>query len=97
MKWVNILLVCRYGTHSNFTLYKMDYVKLYVDTVRETVKKYDLRPFIVSSPTNGIESEAEGFVAQSPGSNLYGDGELTELMYTGWQINSKSGVLTLFV
>ncbi|XP_076069531.1 beta-mannosidase isoform X2 [Oratosquilla oratoria] len=63
-----------YGTWMNFTRYKKDYIKLYVDTIRVTVQKEDLsRPFVVSSPNNGIESEEEGFIAKHPYDNKYGD------------------------
>lgn len=63
-----------YGTAGNFTLYKSDYVKLYVDLMKTTVLKYDEgREYLVSSPTNGIESELEGYVASNPQSNFYGD------------------------
>ena len=33
------------------------------------------RPFVVSSPSNGVESESEGHVAMNPYSTLYGDGK----------------------
>lgn len=64
-----------YDTVLNFTLYKNDYVKLYVETIKNLVLKYDdTREYLTSSPTNGIESEEEGYVAKDPGSNFYGDG-----------------------
>ena len=66
--------LCRYNTDINFPRYKSDYIKLYIDTVYSTVKQEDTsRPFIASSPSNGMESEAEGWVAKDPGSALYGD------------------------
>lgn len=66
----------RYGTILNFAQYKADYVTLYVDTIRpKTLEIDDTRPFVVSSPSNGIESEEEGYIAAHPYSNLYGDGE----------------------
>ena len=34
------------------------------------------RPFLVSSPSNGIESEQEGYVAQSPADVRFGDGRM---------------------
>lgn len=69
-----------YGTAWNFTLYAGDYVKLYVDVVRdEALKNDDTRDFLTSSPTNGIESEEEGYVALQPYSWQYGDGELMNL------------------
>lgn len=65
----------RYGTASKFELYKQDYIKLYVDTIRTIVREEDpSRPFSVSSPSNGKRSEEEGYIAQNPGSQEYGDG-----------------------
>lgn len=64
----------RYGTAEMFDLYKQDYVELYVKTIREIVQREDpYRPFLVSSPTNGRESEQEGHIATNPYSQLYGD------------------------
>ncbi|XP_051941278.1 beta-mannosidase isoform X1 [Hippocampus zosterae] len=55
-------------------VYLKDYVALYVDNVMAIVKKEDpSRPFLVSSPTNGAESEREGYVASDPYDPRYGD------------------------
>lgn len=63
-----------YGTQTNFTLYKNDYVKLYVDTISPIVKQNDKsRSYIVSSPSNGIKSEQEGYIGKDPYDPLYGD------------------------
>uniref|UniRef100_A0A3Q3XH45 Beta-mannosidase n=1 Tax=Mola mola TaxID=94237 RepID=A0A3Q3XH45_MOLML len=54
--------------------YLKDYVTLYVDNIRAIVQKEDQsRPFLVSSPTNGAESEQEGWVAANPYDPRYGD------------------------
>nr|XP_046269073.1 beta-mannosidase isoform X2 [Scatophagus argus] len=54
--------------------YLRDYVKLYVSNIRAIVQEEDQsRPFLVSSPTNGAESEQEGWVAANPYDPLYGD------------------------
>ncbi|XP_075905667.1 beta-mannosidase [Nelusetta ayraudi] len=54
--------------------YLHDYVTLYVDNIRVLVQKEDpSRPFLVSSPTNGAESQREGWVAANPYDPLYGD------------------------
>uniref|UniRef100_A0AAV2JHA9 Beta-mannosidase n=1 Tax=Knipowitschia caucasica TaxID=637954 RepID=A0AAV2JHA9_KNICA len=54
--------------------YVNDYVTLYVNNIRDIVLKEDpSRPFLVSSPTNGVESEKEGFVALNPYDPHYGD------------------------
>lgn len=55
-------------------LYLKDYVTLYVTNIRAIVQKEDQsRPFLVSSPTNGAESEQEGWVAANPYDTHYGD------------------------
>ncbi|XP_074547334.1 beta-mannosidase [Halichoeres trimaculatus] len=55
-------------------LYLKDYVTLYVVNIRAIVQEEDQsRPFIVSSPTNGAESEKEGWVAENPYDLHYGD------------------------
>jgi len=65
-----------YGTARNFSLYQKDFIKLYVGTVQKWVVQFDpSRPFLTSSPTNGIQSEKEGWVAQNPYSPIYGDCE----------------------
>lgn len=63
-----------YGTSINFTRYKNDYLKLYKDTIYSIVLQEDTsRPFLSSSPSNGIQSEIEGWVAKDPGDTHYGD------------------------
>ncbi|KAF6724384.1 Beta-mannosidase [Oryzias melastigma] len=55
-------------------VYVKDYVTLYVDNIQKIVLKEDpSRPFLVSSPTNGVESEREGWVAADPYDPHYGD------------------------
>ncbi|KAF2901224.1 hypothetical protein ILUMI_04960 [Ignelater luminosus] len=74
-----------YNTNWNFTLFHEDYVKLYVDTIRDEVLLNDkTRPFLTSSPTNGIESDAEDYVASDPGSNFYGDVHFYNYLFDGW-------------
>ncbi|XP_003796374.3 beta-mannosidase [Otolemur garnettii] len=54
--------------------YINDYVTLYVKNIREMVLAGDKsRPFIISSPTNGVETIAEGWVSHDPYSNYFGD------------------------
>ncbi|CAF1079907.1 unnamed protein product [Rotaria sp. Silwood1] len=55
---------------------KDDYRKLYVNTVMNSVKEVDKgnnRPFITSSPSNGLESISEDYIATNPQDPLYGD------------------------
>ncbi|KAM6361433.1 beta-mannosidase isoform 4-T14 [Alca torda] len=55
-------------------VYIKDYVMLYVKNIREIVLAEDRsRPFIASSPTNGLESVKEGWVSQNPYDTHYGD------------------------
>lgn len=55
-------------------VYQKDYVTLYVDNIRALVQQEDRsRPFLVSSPSNGVESEQEGWVSVDPYDPHYGD------------------------
>ncbi len=75
-------MIFRYGTLGDFNLYRQDYIILYVDTIREIVRREDpSRPFVVSSPSNGKLSEEEGHIARDPYSELYGDGMLLKLFF----------------
>lgn len=54
---------------------KADYRKLYVDTIMNAVHEVDRgnnRPFVTSSPSNGIETIAENYIAKDPQDPLYG-------------------------
>lgn len=74
-----------YGTASNFDLYKQDYITLYVDTIRPLVLEMDdSRPYVVSSPSNGIKSENDGYISQNPGDPLYGDVHYYNYISDAW-------------
>ena len=50
--------------------------KLYIDTIRETLEEEDIsRPFLSSSPSNGVDTEKEGWIAKIPSSPYWGDGQ----------------------
>jgi beta-mannosidase len=54
---------------------KEDYRKLYIYTVMVAVAEIDpngSRPFVPSSPSNGIESARENYTAKNPQDPLYG-------------------------
>ena len=54
--------------------YYTDYRKLYVDTIGKVVSVEDTtRPFVTSSPSNGLESIKENYTAKDPNDNRYGD------------------------
>ncbi len=77
-----------YGTDVDFHQYKSDYIKLYVDTVKNIVAANDVtRPFIVSSPSNAAESEAEGWVAKNPRSPYYGDVHVYDYVNNCWDVD----------
>jgi beta-mannosidase len=64
-----------FNTADNFDVYKGDYIKLYIETVRDEMRRVTKNAnFVDSSPTNGVESDDEGYVAKDPGSSFYGDG-----------------------
>jgi beta-mannosidase len=63
-----------YGTDANFSVYKDDYIRLYVDTIKPIARSLERsREFVVSSPSNGFQSEMDGYISLNPGSTLYGD------------------------
>ena len=63
-----------YGT-GNKEIYKTDYVKLYADTIKHEALLLDRnRPFVVSSPSNGLFSEERNYTNSNPYSSFYGDG-----------------------
>uniref|UniRef100_A0A2R9A4B3 Beta-mannosidase n=1 Tax=Pan paniscus TaxID=9597 RepID=A0A2R9A4B3_PANPA len=74
--------------HISFTdrpIYIKDYVTLYVKNIRELVLAGDKsRPFITSSPTNGAETVAEGWVSQNPNSNYFGDVHFYDYISDCW-------------
>ncbi|ESO87028.1 hypothetical protein LOTGIDRAFT_183459 [Lottia gigantea] len=54
--------------------YKKDYLTLYIDTIKPVVTLLDpSRPFVSSSPSNGPETEKEGWIAKNPQSDFFGD------------------------
>ena len=58
----------------SYNLYKKDYITLYVDLIRNITSTLDQnRPFVTSSPSNGLESVVEGWVADDPQSTSFGD------------------------
>lgn len=64
-----------YGTGDK-EIYKDDYIKLYVNLIKNLVEQLDTtRSFVVSSPSNGLYSDNNGYLGTNPGSNLYGDGK----------------------
>jgi len=74
-----------YGTWMDFDLYKQDYITLYVDNIREQVlAMHPQRVFAVSSPSNGIQTEESGWVAENPQSEFYGDVHFYDYHNDAW-------------
>ncbi|OTF82415.1 Beta-mannosidase-like protein, partial [Euroglyphus maynei] len=54
--------------------YKHDYHRLYIDTIMPIILNEDVsRPFVSSSPSNGIVSSRENYLSTQPQNNRYGD------------------------
>jgi len=54
--------------------YRADYIKLYITNIRAVVMNEDVsRPFVSSSPSNGVETIAERWIAKDPQNPRYGD------------------------
>ncbi|XP_068702128.1 beta-mannosidase-like [Montipora foliosa] len=63
-----------YNISSKFAMYVKDYVELFINTIKDTLEEKDKsRPFLSSSPSNGVETEREGWVAKDPNSVFWGD------------------------
>ena len=82
--------VCNFGPsffrwpHANRDKrYNEDYKKLYIDVIYAILKEEDPgRPFMASSPSNGIKTEKDGGLSrESPSSTKYGDSKLTEFRF----------------
>ncbi|XP_075983148.1 beta-mannosidase [Anticarsia gemmatalis] len=74
-----------FKTSSNFALYKKEYVKLYVDTIRPIIEDLDpRRRYLVSSPSNGFKSEEEGYIANNPYDPHFGDTHYYNYLADNW-------------
>ncbi|XP_076269024.1 beta-mannosidase-like [Rhynchophorus ferrugineus] len=75
-----------YDTSGNYSLYKRDYVTLYIDTVKAEFDKVTKGRgiFVSSSPSNGKQAQADGWVSKSPGSSKYGDVHYYNYLTDAW-------------
>ncbi|PVD35823.1 hypothetical protein C0Q70_02792 [Pomacea canaliculata] len=70
----------------NYELYYDDYIKLYIDTVMTVLQQENpRRQFVPSSPSDGAETVKEGYVAQNPYSDLYGDVHFYDYNMDQWK------------
>ncbi|PIK35662.1 putative beta-mannosidase isoform X2 [Apostichopus japonicus] len=78
-----------YGTEGNFTLYRADYIKLYIDTIGREVNAHVTNiPFVSSSPSNGKETETSGWIAGNPYDAHYGDVHYYDYVTDCWDLRS---------
>ncbi|BFZ22342.1 hypothetical protein BsWGS_25381 [Bradybaena similaris] len=78
-----------FGTSRNYSLYYNDYVELYVKVIKVIVQSEDpTRDYLTSSPSNGKESEQEGYVAKNPASEFYGDIHYYDYSVDQWNASS---------
>lgn len=78
-----------YGTAHNFEHYKAEYIKLYVDVIRPIVRENDpTRTYLVSSPSNGLKSEEDGYIADNPADPKYGDTHYYNYMEDLWSMDT---------
>lgn len=58
----------------DYERYRADYIKLYISNIRTVLMTEDTsRHFVCSSPSNGVETTAEGWIAKHPQSPKFGD------------------------
>ena len=69
-----ICLCASYRGQHVWKRYYEDYLTLNIDLIREVVLTEDpSRPFVLSSPSNGLETLREGWVSKNPKDPRYGD------------------------
>lgn len=77
-----------YNTQSQFEKYKNEYIKLYVETIKPIVEDIDPgRRYLVSSPSNGRQSEQDGYIAENPYDPNYGDTHYYNYLADNWDQN----------
>lgn len=76
-----------YNTDTNKQLYSDDYRKLYIQTIMPLVQSIDpemSRPFLSSSPTNGLQTIQENWLAKNPYDLKFGDLHFYDYKMNGW-------------
>jgi len=103
-KWISgVFTIGRYGTAgANYNQYKEDYVRLYIDTLRSALLIVDptSRPFLSSSPTNGLITQDNGWISESPRPSdpRFGDGKIViGQLFSSTLINQCRATLQPFV
>ncbi|KAK9309394.1 hypothetical protein QLX08_000885 [Tetragonisca angustula] len=76
-----------YGTGTK-QIYKTDYIKLYVDLIKKEVEQFDsTRPFVVSSPSNGLYTEKYNYIGKDPYLKTFGDVHYYNYFNNGWDMH----------
>ncbi|XP_064488167.1 beta-mannosidase-like isoform X2 [Ornithodoros turicata] len=69
-------------------VHKTDYIRLYIKTIMPIVLEEDrTRPFLSSSPSNGKQTEKEGWIAADPNGVNYGDVHYYNYYADPWNSN----------
>ncbi|KAI1286843.1 Beta-mannosidase [Halotydeus destructor] len=65
--------------------YTRDYVTLYINTIKPIVESEDpSRIFLPSSPSNGPQTEKEGWVSSNPQDTRWGDVHFYDYLHNNW-------------
>lgn len=76
-----ISLFTRFAMPSDMVdVYREDYIDLYVNYIGKIFVKEDFsRPYVTSSPSNGLKTMIDGWLSLKPQDEKYGDSELSFL------------------
>ena len=76
----------------DYERYRADYIKLYIENIRAIVMSEDTsRPFLSSSPSNGVETITEDWVANDPQSPQYGDSKCAVTFVVAIDVKKRCG------
>jgi len=79
---------------------KNDYRKLYLDVIMKAIQEVDKgnnRPFVVSSPSNGLESVNENYTAKNPQDPLYGKSSRSRFLFDSLVTNCSRRCTFLWI
>ncbi|KAF4527734.1 hypothetical protein B566_EDAN014944, partial [Ephemera danica] len=95
--WYFFFFLKMYGTDANYSHYTQEYIQLYVDTMRPIVLAEDVtRSYAISSPSNGLKTEQDGYVSDNPSDRRYGDNGWNADLYPRSRFASEFGFQSLF-
>jgi len=83
-----------FGTDDHFEVYRTDYIKLYIETIQPLAESLDpSRKYLSSSPSNGVQSQIEGWIATKTEDARYGDSNYKNLFSTQFLIELYSSII----